>query len=115
MKKNFTGLVLSLALPFIFSCGPNMYHTSASAKEDVAYIVVLAQDVVNTKKLDVLLEIDGLSYPVSRVFKAKDERKALPFELSPGKHSVALFVNGQEYSREEIIVGVQETRKIIIK
>lgn len=96
------------------SCGPHMYKTQSGGKDNVSYITVVQGDG-DYRKAAVVVNVDGREYPIEKVYKLKNKRKAHPIVVEPGKHNVKIIVDGREYSGENIIIGLQETKMIVLR
>ncbi len=101
-----------IAIFALSSCGPKMYSTSQSGKDNVSYVVVLT---AGQKYTNVVVEVDGEAFPLEKVYKVKDARKAPQVVMAPGKHTVKVISNGQVLTNENIFIGLQETKKIVLQ
>lgn len=112
MKKiillSFTAIIV---LAFS-SCGPHMYKTQSSGKDNVSYIIVLKEsgDYDN-----VSVVVDDKAYPYGKVYKVKAKRKAHPVIIEPGKHNVKVIVDGTVMTDENVFLGLQETKMIVLR
>ena len=105
-------LFIVIAIFTLASCGPKMYSTRQAGKDDVSYVVVLT---AGQKYENVVVEVDGQAYSVAKIYKEKDARKASQIIITPGKHTVKVTYNGQVLTNENIFIGLQETKKIVLQ
>lgn len=106
-------LLFAIITVLTFSgCGKHMYSTMSSGKENQSFIIVLRQD--QTYPSGVTVIVDNNEYPVDKVFKMKFQRKARPVVITPGKHSIKVLFDGKELYKDEIFIGLQETKKIVL-
>jgi len=109
MKKILT---LVLAIVGLSACSPHMYNTTSSGKDNESFIVVLTED---QSFKDVSVIVDGKAFPIETVYKVKASRKAHPVIIFPGKHKVEVVSAGKTLVDENIFIGLQETKKIVLK
>jgi len=94
------------------SCG-TMYKTQSSGKENASYIVVVKESGRSLYN-NVTVVVDGYMYPYGDVVKAK--RRAHPVIVEPGRHNVkVVMVNGAVVFDENIFIGLQETRMVVLR
>ena len=79
----------------------------------VIFIIVLRQDQAYPSGVTIVVD-DKDHFTVDKVFKMKFQRKARPIVITPGKHSIKVLFDGKELRREEIFIGLQETKKIVL-
>lgn len=105
-------LLFAAVVAFAFSsCGPHMYKTQSSGKDNVSYIIVLTESDYYE---NVTVVIDGTSHPYGKVYKVKAKRKAHPIITEPGRHNVKVVVNGSVVTDENVFLGLQETKMIVL-
>lgn len=109
MKNLFIIILFALG---VSSCGPHMYKTYSAGKDDVSYIIVLTN---GSSFSDVSVIVDDQIFEVDKVYKVKATRKAHPIIVSPGKHQVKVTSKGQTLVEEDVFIGLQETKKIILQ
>ena len=98
------------------SCGPHMYKTHSTGSDNVSYIIVLTESSSrNYDNVPVFVVVDDISYPYDIVYKVKAKRKAHPVTVEPGRHNVKVIVNGMEMTNENIFLGLQETKIIVLR
>lgn len=97
----------------LFSCATT-YKSQYGGKEDKAYILVLSADDGRSFS-DISIEVDGKIYPVDKVYTEKKYQKATPIAVYAGKRKVKIQNGSEVLLIQTIFVGVQETRKIIIR
>lgn len=105
-------ILISLIAITISSCGVT-YNTQSGGLSDVGYIIVLSDQ--KAMQENVVLHLDGKSYPINKVYKTAKYQKAKPIITSPGQHKVEVSVNGEPVFNQNILIGLQETRKIILQ
>lgn len=110
MKK--TIIPLFLAILFLSSCG--RYVATSGGKDDVGYVAVIKENP-KAKFENVELVIDGKSFIIDKVVSNDKFYKAKPISIAPGKHQVKVLVNGAVVVEENVLVGLQETRKIFLR
>lgn len=98
-------LVVSLS-----SCGA--YKTYSAGQSNESFIMVLREKQPYD---NVTVIVDGKEYPVAKVYKVKSKRKSQPIVIEPGKHTVKVAVNGRIISEESVFIGLQETKKIVLR
>lgn len=112
MKKIIIlSFVAIMALAFS-SCGPHMYKTQSGGKDNVSYVIVLKE----TGNYDnVFVVVDDKAHPYGKVYKVKAKRKAHPVIIEPGKHNIKVVVNGTVMIDENVFIGLQETKMIVLR
>lgn len=105
-------LFFTLIIGLLCSCGPHLYKTHSAGQDNSSYIVVLREAQSYD---DVIVVVDDKSYKVDKVQKVKAMRKAHPIVIEPGKHSIQVSANGKIIVNENIFIGLQETKKIILE
>lgn len=112
MKKIILLSLLAVIAVAFSSCGPHMYKTQSSGKDNVSYVIVVkeAGDFGN-----VYVVIDDKAYPYGKVYKVKAKRKAHPVIIEPGKHNVKVVVDGTVMTDEDVFLGLQETKMIVLR
>ncbi|MCI1720461.1 MAG: hypothetical protein LKM37_05535 [Bacteroidales bacterium] len=108
MKK----IILLLFAVIIASCGPHMYSTNSSGKENESFIIVLTQ---GPNYNGVTLNVDGKDYIMGKVYKTKAERKAHSVVVAPGNHKIKVTYKGETLVEQNVIIGLRETKKIILR
>ncbi|MDD4191350.1 MAG: hypothetical protein PHI28_08465 [Mangrovibacterium sp.] len=104
-------VVLMFALFAFAACGPHMYSTRSAGQDNSSFVVV----VTNGQKYEnVAVIVDGTSHPVEKVYKLKAIRKAHPVAITPGKHQIQVVSGDKILSDENIFLGLQETKKIVL-
>lgn len=114
MKKVILLSCLSLFLLTLSSCGPHMYRTQSSGKDNVSYITVLTEGPKYPADAVVVI-VDEISYPYEKVQKVKKKVKSMPLAIEPGKHNVKVVVYGEIIRDEDLFLSVQESKIFIIK
>lgn len=104
-------LFIVIAIFAFTSCGPKMYSTRQSGQDNVSYVIVLT---AGQEYINVVVEIDGQEFPVEKVYKVKDARKAPQIIMEPGKHNVKVISNGNVITNQDIFIALQETKKIVL-
>ncbi|MEL7588944.1 MAG: hypothetical protein AAGU19_19690 [Prolixibacteraceae bacterium] len=105
-------IILTFALFAFAACGPHMYSTRSAGQDNSAFVVV----VTNGQEYEnVAVVVDGTRYPVEKVYKLKAIRKAHPVAITPGKHHVQVVSGEKILSDENVFIGLQETKKIILQ
>jgi hypothetical protein len=100
MKK----ILFFIAVLGLSSCGPHMYNSVSSGKENASFVIVLT----NGKSYEnVTLIVDGKSFIIDKVYPVKSAAKAHPVLSTPGKHQIKVVSN--------VFLGLQETKKIILE
>lgn len=109
MTKAILLLTILLAL---FGCGKHMYSSMSSGKENISYIIVMQE---GNRINEVSIQIDNQQPElIKRVYKTKMQRKVHPILTQPGKHTIKLFIDGKVIYNENVFLGLQETKKIIL-
>lgn len=109
MRKLISSVIILL---FFSACGPHLYNTMSAGKDNASYIVVLT---AGQQYENVSVIVDGESYPIEKVYKLKMTRKAHPVIVSPGKHQVEVVSGGKTLVTENVFIGLQETKKIVLQ
>ena len=104
-------LIWTLAVVGLSACGPHMYNTLSAGKENASFILVLS----NAPYENVSVIVDGKPFQIDKVYQLKSERKAHPVVISPGKHQITVVSNGKTLRNENVFLGLQETKKIILE
>lgn len=113
MKNLITVITAVILSGLLTSCGVGSY-TISSGKANVAGICFIA-----AKKYDISIEIDGKQYHIATVKNKKYHKNrnikktALnTIKVSPGKHSVKVWYNGDEVYSKLVFVSSSETKVI---
>jgi len=105
-----------LLLAFVFvglsACSPHMYNTYSAGKENASFIIVLTS---GHQYDNVSVIVDGQTFPIEKVYKEKSKIKAIPVTVTPGKHQIKVVSKGKNLVEENIFLGLQETKKIVLK
>ena len=104
-------LIWSMVMVGLSACGPHMYNTYSAGKENASFIIVVS----NKDYSDVDVIVDGKSFPIEKVYQLKSIRKAHPLIISPGKHLITVVSKGKTLLTENIFLGLQETKKIVLE
>lgn len=107
-------MILTIALMGLLSACVTTYKTQYGGKEDKASILILSADQ-GREFSDVLVYIDGREYPVEKVYPEKNYKKAIPIVVYAGKHKITVKKDAEVLLFQNIFLGVQETRKIILR
>jgi hypothetical protein len=94
------------------ACSPHMYNTYSAGKDNASFIIVLTN---GQHYENVSVSVDGQTFPIEKVYKVKATRKAIPVTVTPGKHQIKVISNGKTLVEENIFLGLQETKKIVLK
>lgn len=105
-------LVIASFMIGLVACGPHTYNTYSNGKGNDSFIIVLTagQSFDNVSVI-----IDGTSFPVDKVYPVKSTIKAHPIVTTPGKHQVKVVADGKTVSDESVFLGLQETKKIVLR
>lgn len=97
----------------VTSCNTSKwYSTTSASKDNISYVIVLSD---NSDYSNVEVQIDE-EKPIQREVKTlKLKRKAEPVIITPGKHKVRVINNGKLVVEENIFIGLQETKKIVLR
>ena len=106
-------IILTIALIGLTAC-VTTYKTQYGGKEDKAAILVLSADQ-GREFSDIVVNIDGRDYNVEKVYPEKKYQKAAPIMVYAGKHKITIKKDNEVLLMQNIFIGVQETRKIIIR
>ncbi len=101
-------LLASLVLLFT-ACGS--YKTMSGGKADQSYVVVLSSG--DTMEGTVVV-IDGVQHQLDKVYKEKHAKKATPIIIPTGKHLIKISSEDKVLYEQNIFVGAQQTKKIIL-
>lgn len=88
-----------------------MYNTYSSGKENASFIIVVG----NQSYTIVSVIVDGKSFQIDKVYQLKAIRKAHPVITSPGKHQITVVADGKTMLTENVFLGLQETKKIVLE
>jgi hypothetical protein len=108
MKKVFLFLLMLTGLS---SCGPHLYSTLSAGKDNVSYVLILKKD---RSDKTASLFIDNKIYSLDKIYSEKMARKAQPIVTTPGKHQIKIISNGKVVLDENVFLGLQETKKIVL-
>ena len=112
MKKLLMLALVAISGTLLFSCGPNMYNTQSSGKDNTAYVIVLTD---GPKFENVSVVVDGHPYIYDKVHKIKNRRKAQKVRIEPGRHNVKVLVGAEVMTDEDIFIGLQETKQVVLR
>lgn len=112
MKKIGIALLLIVMAAGLSSCGKRMYATSSAGKNNVSYVTVVSD---GARYDNVTVIVDGLEHLYGKLQKSKNKRKAIPLEITPGKHRIEVRINGQVVTAEDVFIGLQETKRFVVQ
>lgn len=112
MKKILFLILITVCTALFSSCGPHIYKTQSAGKDNSSYVIVLTD---GPQYNNVSVMVDGIAHPYGKVYKTKYKRKAQPIVTEPGKHNIKVLVNGSVISDEEVYIGLQETKMVILR
>ena len=112
MKKRIVLWCVAIAAVFT-SCGPHMYKTQSGGQDNVSYIIVL-KEYGSYENVSVILD-DKVFYPYGKVYKVKNKRKAHPIIVEPGRHNIKVAVDDVLLTDEDVFLGLQETKSIVLR
>lgn len=104
-------LIILFAEILLVSCGPHMYSTLSAGKENESFIIVLTKGQAYD---NVSVIVDGKAFEIEKVYKVKAKVKTHPVITTPGKHHVSVVSNGKTIIDENVFLGLQETKKIVL-
>ena len=113
MKKIILLAFVSIVVVMLNSCAP-MYKTQSSGKDNVSYVIVLKESVW-VRYNNVAVVVDDTIYPYGYVYRVRAKNKAHPVMVEPGRHNVKVIVNGAILVDEEMFLGLQETKSIVLR
>jgi hypothetical protein len=105
-------LIVVLAIVGLSACNSHMYNTNSAGNDNSSFIIVLTE---GQSYNNVSVIVDGKTFPIETVYKVKSLRKAHPLSISSGKHKVEVVSAGKTLLEENIFIGLQETKKIVLK
>lgn len=108
MKK----ILLILIVAVLSSCSPYMYSTRSAGKDNTSFVIVLTDGYEYD---NVTVDIDGQTFQVEKVYKLKAARKAHPIIITPGKHKIKVLQADNVLVEENIFLGLQETKKVVLR
>lgn len=106
-------LFISLLALLMVSCSPHQYKTMSSGKDDVSFVIILTEGGSYSQGVNLIVD-DNQTHAVNKVYKQKMQRKAPVFKVSPGKHNLKITQNGNTIFDQNVVIGLQETRKIVL-
>ncbi|MDR0955460.1 MAG: hypothetical protein LBM20_08850 [Rikenellaceae bacterium] len=113
MKKIILTLLTVIVVALAFSsCGPYMHKSQSSGQDNVSYIIVLKE---TGEYNNVSVVVDDKTYPYDKIYKVKAKRKAHPVTIEPGRHHLKVIVDGAVMTDENIFIGLQETKTIVLR
>ncbi len=104
-------IIFTLALFAFSACGPHMYSTRSGGQDNSSFVVVVTN---GQEYKNVSVIIDGTRYSIEKVYKLKAIRKVHPVVITPGKHQIQVVSGDKTLTNENIFIGLQETKKIIL-
>lgn len=108
MKK----VISILCLLLLISC-KGAYQTSSGGYEDEGYVSVVGDP--EKYKAGVLVSVDGASpFIVEVVQDEKISKSDSRFKVSAGKHQLKMMYQGKNVFQQNVIIFVQETKKIML-
>lgn len=107
MKK--IAFILVALVAMFSSC--NTYKTYSNGKEDVATIMVV-QKKSEYKQVEII--IDGESHIANKINRDRDINIDSQYQVTPGKHNVIIKHEGKVIIEKQVLIGVQETCKIML-
>lgn len=105
-------LILAMVVIGLSACGPHMYSTNSAGKDNESFIVVLTSGL-DYENVSVI--VDGKTFPIEKIYNVKSKRKVHPVITAPGKHEIEVVSNGNTLVKESVFLGLQETKKIVLK
>lgn len=89
-----------------------MYSTTSGGKDNVSYVVVISD---GERYEDVSVVVDGTEFPYGKLQKVKSKRKADKLQITPGQHHLQVKVNGNIVADEKVFIGLQETKRFVVR
>ena len=114
MKKIILLSFAVITAAIFSSCGPHMYKTQSAGKDNISHIIVV-KELASSSYANVAVIVDNQTHTYSHVHRIKAKRKAHPVIVEPGKHNVKVTVNGVVVTDENIFLGLQETKMIVLR
>ena len=105
-------LILAIILTGLSACSHHMYNTYSAGKDNVSFITVLT---AGQSYEDVSVNVDGQNFPIEKVYPVKATSKAHPIITTPGKHHIKVVSKGKTLMEESVMIGLQETKKIVLQ
>lgn len=105
-------LIVILVVVGLSACSSHMYSTSSAGKDNESFIIVLTEGQAYG---NISVIVDGETFPIEKVYKVKSSRKALPLITTPGKHEIEVVSDGNTLIKERVFLGLQETKKIVLR
>ena len=104
--------LIALFLLTVGSCRAYV-GTFSSGKANISNILLLRDYGSHAKKA--IIQIDEQEpIKLKKIKKEAKSYKAKPYPITPGKHHLKVIVKGKTLVDEQIFLGVQETKKIMI-
>ena len=114
MKNIIKISALAIISIIITSCGLRMYNSHSSGKDNVAYVIVVKESTYYRYR-NISVVIDDQVYPYERVKLVKNKHKALPLKTEPGQHNIKVYEGRALLTEENVLIGLQETKIIVIQ
>jgi uncharacterized lipoprotein len=105
-------LILAFVITGLSACSSHMYNTYSSGKDNASFIIILTE---GQSYEDVSVIVDGKTFSIEKVYPVKATLKAHPIITTPGKHQIKVVSKGKTLVEESVMIGLQETKKIILK
>jgi len=105
-------IMLVLTIVGLSACSPHMYNTYSAGKDNASFITVVTNGPYYE---DVSVIVDGKAFPIEKVYKVKATRKAHPVITTPGQHQIVVVSKGKTLVKENVYLGLQETKKIVLQ
>ena len=113
MKRVILLALVSIIAVVLYSCGPAMYKTQSSGKDNASYIIVVKESRWAYNNISVV--VDNTMHPYGKVYKVRAKRKARPVTVEPGRHNIKVMVDGVVLTEEAVFLGLQETKMVVLR
>jgi hypothetical protein len=107
-------LLLSALALILFAGCRNTYQTYSAGKENASFILITTDNRDYKHNISVIVD-NNQPILVDKVFTTKKKLQAKPIETTPGKHALKIMQGATVLYNQDIFVGLQETKTVILK
>jgi|APDOM4702015191_1054821.scaffolds.fasta_scaffold144677_3 hypothetical protein len=111
MKKYIILAVIAIAA--LAGCR-NTYQTLSAGKDNASFVLITTDNDEYRENVSVVID-NNQPILIEKVFKTKKQLQAKPIETTPGKHTIKVLKGDKVLFNEFVFLGLQETKKIILK
>jgi hypothetical protein len=111
MKKYI--LLVLLAAASLAGCRTT-YQTLSAGKENASFVLITTDNNEYRHNITVIID-NSTPVMVEKVFKTKKQLQAKQIATTPGKHTIKVLKGDRVIYEQNVFLGLQETKKIVLQ